>query len=64
MPRPGASRQGSDGDREGKGHSLKDIAAVGGWKTTQVRSDVYQMADRDTMEQVAVGAKPVTRRAQ
>jgi integrase len=47
-----------------KGHSLRDVAAVGGWKTTQVLSDVYQMADRDAMEAVAVGAKPVRRRAQ
>lgn len=47
-----------------KGLSLRDVAQVGGWKTTQVLSNVYQMADRDTMEAVAVGAKPVTRRAQ
>ena len=46
-----------------KGLSLRDVAAVGGWKTTQVLSDVYQMADRDAMEAVAVGAKPVRRRA-
>lgn len=47
-----------------KGLSLRDVAQVGGWKTTQVLSNVYQMADRDSMEAVAVGAKPVTRRAQ
>ena len=47
-----------------KGHSLRDVATVGGWKTTQVLVDVYQMADRDTMEAVAVGAKPVRHRAQ
>lgn len=47
-----------------KGLSLRDVAAVGGWKTTQVLSDVYQLADRDSMEAVAVGGKPVTRRAE
>ncbi len=42
--------------------SLRGVAQVGGWKTTQVLSDVYQTADRDAMEAVAVGARPVRRR--
>ena len=41
--------------------SLKDVAYLGGWKGTQVLVDVYQTADWDTMEAVAMGARELRR---
>ncbi len=33
------------------------MAYIGGWKGTQVLVDVYQTADWDTMQAVAMGAR-------
>lgn len=41
---------------------LRDVAHVGGWKGTQVLSEVYQQPDLDTMEEVATGARELRRK--
>ena len=43
--------------------SLKDTAALGGWKGTQVLVDLYQKADQDGMEQVLLEGQKVRLRA-
>jgi integrase len=40
-----------------KGLPLQDVAALGGWKGTQVLSTVYQQADVETMEAVVLGGR-------
>lgn len=40
-----------------KGQSLKDVAAAGGWKGTQVLQEVYQQADMATMEEVVLSTR-------
>lgn len=37
--------------------SLKDVAAAGGWKGTQVLQSIYQQSDLDTLEEVVTHAR-------
>jgi integrase len=42
---------------ERKGHSLKDVAAAGGWTDTQTLTKCYTVADPETMENVVMHPK-------
>ncbi len=46
-----------------KGMSVQDVAALGGWKGTQVLQTVYQQADVDAMERVLLEGQKVGLRA-
>ena len=46
-----------------KGMSVQDVAALGGWKGTQVLQTLYQQADVDAMERVLLEGQKVGLRA-
>ena len=46
-----------------KGMSVQDVAALGGWKGTQVLQQLYQQADMDAMERVLLEGQKVGLRA-
>jgi integrase len=46
-----------------KGMSIQDVAALGGWKGTQVLRDLYQRADLDAMERVLLEGQKVRLRS-
>ena len=43
--------------------SVQDVAALGGWKGTQVLQTLYQQADVDAMERVLLAGQRVGLRA-
>ena len=43
--------------------SVQDVAALGGWKGTQVLQEFYQQADLDAMERVLLEGQKVGLRA-
>jgi integrase len=42
-----------------KGASLKDVAALGGWRSTQVLLNIYTQADQDAMRAALAGRRSV-----
>jgi integrase len=42
-----------------KGESIKDVAELGGWKSTQVLQSLYQRADQESMERVLMAGRDV-----